>query len=43
MNDFICGDCLKVLSDIPEGSVTMSVQRLDELWGTVTVNPYIPS
>ena len=29
--------------DIPEGSTTMSVQRLDELWGTVVVNPYIPS
>ena len=29
--------------DIPEGSVTMSVQRLDDLWGNVVVNPYIPS
>lgn len=25
MNDFICGDCLKVLSDIPEGSVNMII------------------
>ena len=29
--------------DIPEGSVTMSVQRLDDLWGNVSVSPYIPS
>ena len=29
--------------DIPEGSITMSVQRLDELWGNVVVNPYIVS
>ena len=29
--------------DIPEGSVTMSVQRLDDMWGNVVVNPYIPS
>ena len=28
---------------IPEGSTTMSVQRLDELWGNVVVSPYIPS
>ena len=26
--------------DIPEGSTTMSVQRLDELWGTVVVLDY---
>ena len=30
-------------SEVPDGSTTMSVQRLDELWGTVVVNPYIPS
>ena len=29
--------------DIPDGSTTMSVQRLDELWGNVVVNPYIES
>ena len=31
------------VDQIPEGSTTMSVQRLDEIWGTVLVNPYIPS
>ena len=30
-------------SEVPEGSTTMSVQRLNELWGTVVVNPYIES
>ena len=30
-------------SEAPKGSTTMSVQRLDEIWGTVLVNPYIPS
>ena len=30
-------------SEAPESSTTMSVQRLDELWGNVVVNPYIPS
>ena len=30
-------------SEAPEGSTTMSVQRLDEIWGTVLVEPYIPS
>ena len=30
-------------SEAPEGSVTMSVQRLNDLWGNVVVNPYIPS
>ena len=29
--------------DIPEGSTTMSVQRLNDMWGNVVVNPYIPS
>ena len=31
------------VDQIPEGSTTMSVQRLDDMWGTVVVNPYIPS
>ena len=30
-------------SEAPEGSTTMSVQRLDELWGKVVVNPYTES
>ena len=30
-------------SEVPEGSTTMSVQRLNELWGTVVVNPYTES
>ena len=30
-------------SEVPEGSTTMSVQRLDELWGNVVVNPYTES
>ena len=30
-------------SEAPEGSTTMSVQRLNDLWGNVVVNPYIPS
>ena len=30
-------------SEVPEGSTTMSVQRLNDLWGNVVVNPYIPS
>ena len=30
-------------SEVPEGSTTMSLQRLDELWGKVVVNPYIGS
>ena len=30
-------------SEVPEGSTTMSVQRLDELWGKVVVNPYTES
>ena len=30
-------------SEAPEGSTTMSVQRLDELWGNVVVNPYTES
>ena len=30
-------------SDIPEGSTTMTIQRLDELWGKVVVNPYTES
>ena len=29
--------------DIPEGSTTMTIQRLDELWGKVVVNPYTES
>ena len=29
--------------DIPEGSTTMTIQRLDDLWGTVVITPYIPS
>ena len=28
---------------IPEGSTTMTIQRLDELWGKVVVNPYTES
>ena len=31
------------IDQIPEGSTTMTIQRLDDMWGTVTVNPYIPS
>ena len=31
------------VDQIPEGSTTMTIQRLDDMWGTVTVNPYIPS
>ena len=31
------------VDQIPEGSTTMSVQRLNDLWGNVVVNPYIPS
>ena len=30
-------------SEAPEGSTTMTVQRLNDLWGNVVVNPYIPS
>ena len=30
-------------SEVPEGSTTMSLQRLDELWGKVVVNPYTES
>ena len=30
-------------SEVPEGSTTMTVQRLNDLWGNVVVNPYIPS
>ena len=30
-------------SEAPEGTVTMTIQRLDEIWGTVSVEPYIPS
>lgn len=30
-------------SEAPEGTVTMTIQRLDEIWGTVLVEPYIPS
>ena len=29
--------------DIPEGSVTMSIERFENMWGNVVVNPYIPS
>ena len=29
--------------DVPDGATTMSVQRLNDLWGTVVVNPYIES
>ena len=29
--------------DIPEGSTTMTIQRLNEVWGTISVEPYIPS
>ena len=29
--------------DIPDGSTTMTIQRLDELWGNVVVNPYTES
>ena len=29
--------------DIPEGSTTMTIQRLDDMWGNVVVTPYIPS
>ena len=31
------------VDQIPEGSTTMTVQRLNDLWGNVVVNPYIPS
>ena len=31
------------VDQIPDGSTTMSVQRLDDMWGTVVVNPYIES
>ena len=31
------------VDQIPEGSTTMTIQRLDDMWGTVVVNPYIPS
>lgn len=31
------------VDQIPEGSTTMTIQRLDDIWGTVVVNPYIPS
>ena len=30
-------------SDIPEGSVTMSIERFENMWGTVSVQPYIES
>ena len=30
-------------SETPKGTVTMTIQRLDEIWGTVSVEPYIPS
>ena len=30
-------------SEAPDGSTTMSVQRLNDLWGNVVVNPYIES
>ena len=29
--------------DIPEGSTTMTIQRLDDIWGNIVVTPYIPS
>ena len=29
--------------DIPEGSTTMTIQRLDDMWGTISVKPYIQS
>ena len=31
------------VDQIPEGSTTMTIQRLDELWGKIVVNPYIES
>ena len=31
------------VDQIPEGSTTMTIQRLDDMWGTVVVNPYIES
>ena len=31
------------VDQIPEGSTTMTIQRLDDMWGTVSVKPYIPS
>ena len=30
-------------SEAPEGSTTMTIPRLNDLWGNVVVNPYIPS
>lgn len=30
-------------SEIPEGSTTMTIQKLDDMWGTVTVKPYVAS
>ena len=30
-------------SEAPEGSTTMTIQRLDELWGNVVVQPYTES
>ena len=29
--------------DIPEDTPTMTIQRLDDIWGNVVVTPYIPS
>ena len=31
------------VDQIPEDTPTMTIQRLDDIWGTVTVKPYIPS
>ena len=30
-------------SEAPEGSTTMTIQRLDDMWGTITVKPYVES
>ena len=31
------------VDQIPEDTPTMTIQRLDDIWGTVVVTPYIPS
>ena len=30
-------------SEASEGSTTMTIQRLDDIWGNIVVTPYIPS